>query len=405
MHATDFDLAKLLRPVEPETFFRDTWEKGPLHVSRNDAGYYGGLFALADVDAVLAFSRPRFLADDFKAGDGGGHTFLQGLLPDDESAATVLYPDLAQVHAAFSRGKTISLTAMQHRWGPVAVLCRRLEEFFGSPVHTNLYLTPPGAQGFSAHFDTHEVFVLQIEGSKHWRFYGPARDLPLVDDWVPLEKERLGPPTLEAVLRPGDLLYLPRGHVHEAFTTDCTSLHLTVGVKPFRWIDLLRLVLDDVTARDVRFRQSLPPGWLGGGQASALEGPLRERLQALAEGFRAEESVERLAASFLGKMATLPGGHFAAPASAEAVGPDTVLERAPGVICRVVQGRDGRVSLRYPGGSLEGPPKIAAALRHIARTPRFAVRSLPDDVSTEGKLVLVRRLVRDRVLTIAQAPP
>ena len=65
-----------------------------------------------------------------------------------EPRLTADYPDVAEVSRAFARGKTVILTAMQHRWGPVAALCRRLEEFFGCPVHTNLYLTPPGAQGF-----------------------------------------------------------------------------------------------------------------------------------------------------------------------------------------------------------------------------------------------------------------
>ena len=81
--------------------------------------------------------------------------------------ADVFETGRAMVRRAFDRGKTIILTAMQCRWGPVASLCRRLEERFGCPVHTNLYLTPPGTQGFDPHYDTHEVFVLQIAGGKH----------------------------------------------------------------------------------------------------------------------------------------------------------------------------------------------------------------------------------------------
>ena len=34
----------------------------------------------------------------------------------------------------------------------------------------------------AGHYDTHEVFVLQIAGSKHWRFYGSARELPLPEE-------------------------------------------------------------------------------------------------------------------------------------------------------------------------------------------------------------------------------
>ncbi|MDB5308472.1 MAG: Cupin 4 family protein [Gemmataceae bacterium] len=71
---------------------------------------------------------------------------------------------------------------MERRWHPVALLCRNLEIVFHCPVHANMYLTPEGAQGFDAHFDTHEVLVLQLEGTKTWRVYGSARTAPLVEE-------------------------------------------------------------------------------------------------------------------------------------------------------------------------------------------------------------------------------
>jgi ribosomal protein L16 Arg81 hydroxylase len=395
----DFDLAGLLWPIEPAAFFRDTWEKQPLTVARNDPDYYRGLFGLADVDSVIAFTRPKFPEPgDFKPEGPAVRHFVQGCLAEEESSA-VLYPDVAEVHRAFQRGKTLILGAMQQRWPPVAALCRRLEGFFGCPVHTNLYLTPPGSQGFDAHFDTHEVFVLQIEGTKNWRFHGLARELPLAGEWAPLAREGLGPPTLEAVLKPGDLLYMPRGHIHEAFTSDCLALHLTVGIKVFRWLDLLHQALDDLGARDVRFRASLPMGLLTDVQAPAPDARFRELLHALVELARADEAALGLAAGFLSKLPALPGAYFAGEAG-QGITLDSVLERAPGVICRVFPTQGGQVSLHFPGGRLDGPPRIASALHFIARTPRFAVRSLPDDLTAAGKVVLARRLVLDRCLTM-----
>jgi hypothetical protein len=402
MEVSDYDFAKLLRPVEPETFFRDTWEKQPLAVARNEPGYYRGLFSLRDVDPVIAFTRPKFPDPAGLSGEAASaRDFVQAWLPDDEPAPVQLYPDVAEVHRAYARGKTIIINAMHYRWAPVAALCRRLELCFGCPVHANMYLTPRGAQGFPAHFDTHDVFVLQIEGTKHWRFYRPARELPLADEWAPLAKDQIGPPTLEALVRPGDLLYMPRGHVHEAFTSDDVSLHLTVGIKVFRWLDLLRQALDEAAARDVRFRGALPPGLLSDGRRPAgLDGQFRELIQILSESARADPAIDRLAGNFLGKLAPLPADYFTDD-DAGRIGLDTVLERGPGVICRVGRLEDGRAILRFPGGSLDGPPKIAGALHFIARTPRFAVRSLPDDLTSDGKLVLVRRLFRDKVLTRA----
>jgi hypothetical protein len=404
--AIEFDLAKMLSPVVPEVFFRESWERQPLAVPRNDPGYYADLFSLADVDAVLAFSRPKFVGSgDFDPGGAPGRNIVEGWLPDDEPLSGALFPDIGQVQQAFTRGKTVILKAMQHRWPPVAALCRNLEAFFNCPVHTNLYLTPRGAQGFAAHYDTHEVFVLQIEGSKHWRFYGSARELPLEDEKAVLSREELPEPTQEVTVRPGDLLYMPRGHVHEAFTSDCLSLHLTVGVRVFRWADVLAQALADVSAGDARFRASLPPGLLIGGTVSPSgQAQFQDLLRVFSESAWMETAVGRLASSFLQKLSTLPGDTFRASEAAETLHLDTLLERAPGVFCRVVQGR-GWVSLEYPGNRLDGPPKIAAALHFIARTPRFAVRALPDDLTAEAKLVLARRLVRERCLSVVRSAP
>lgn len=395
----DFDLAKLLRPIEPEDFFRDSWEKRSLGIYRNDPDYYRDLFGLRDIDSVIAYSRPRvFHPEDLEPQAPAATTFVQGWLPDEEPPVTSQYPDVAALYRAFAAGKTISIRSLEQRWPAIATLCRRLQGQFACPVHGNLYLTPKGAQGFRAHFDTHEVFVLQIEGTKHWRLYASATELPLEGNEVPVKKEQLGPPT-EAVLRPGDLLYIPRGHVHEAFTSECLSLHLTIGVRVFRWVDLLSQALAEVSADDVRFREALPRGLLASRTSEGVRARFRELLQALASQARAEDAVDRLTESFLAQLPALPGAFFAG-ADAEQVGLDTVLQRAPGTVCRVARQPDGRVTLQYPGNRVDGPARIAAALEFIARTPRFSVRSLPDELSSDGKLVLARRLVRERFLTV-----
>jgi ribosomal protein L16 Arg81 hydroxylase len=398
------ELARLLQPIEPEAFFRDTWEKRPLGIYRNDPAYYRDLFTLRDVDQVIAFTRPRvFHPEDLESGPAPSRSVVQGWQPDEEPALAAQYPDVSALHRAFAAGKTISLRAMDLRWPAIASLCRRLQGLFGCHVHGNLYLTPKGAQGFSPHFDTHEVFVLQLEGTKHWRFYGPACDLPLAEDDVPVDRKLLGPPTEEAVLRSGDLLYMPRGHVHEAFTSDCLSLHLTVGVRVFRWVDLLGQALADVTAGDVRFRQALPPGLLTARSGEVVRQRFRELLHALAEHAEADEAVDHLAETFLPQMPALPGDFFAA-ADADTVGLDSELQRAPGAVCRVVRAPDGRVALVYPGNRVDGPARIAPLLDHIARTPRFVVRDLPGELTPDSKLVLARRLVRERFLTLADRP-
>jgi hypothetical protein len=105
-------------------------------------------------------------------------------------------------------------------------------------VRANLYCTPANSRGFDLHFDTHEVFVLQLLGKKQWQIFEPTTALPL--DFVPargggktsqdIDEAEVGSLVLEELLKPGDCLYLPRGFVHQAESRDEPSVHLTIGV-------------------------------------------------------------------------------------------------------------------------------------------------------------------------------
>jgi hypothetical protein len=109
-----------------------------------------------------------------------------------------------------------------------------------------------------------------------------------------------------------------------------------------------------------------------------------------------------MAAAFVGKLAALPRDYFS-PDDPDRVNLDTPLERAPGVICRVVQEGDS-VTLHAPGNRIDGPAKIAPALHYLARTHRFTPRALPDNLTSDAKLVLVQRLLRAKLLTFVNPP-
>ena len=406
MHPTEIGLTHLIGPVGEEVFFRDYWEKQPLLINRGRPDYYAGLLSAADVDHVLAFTRPKFVEPGgFPPKERQRKNFVQGWLADQHSPDGASFPGIAEVRQVFEQGKTVVVMAMQHRWPPAAALCRNLEAVFHCPVHANMYLTPKGAQGFDAHFDPHEVFVLQLEGSKQWRLYGPARSLPLAEERFTGSRDQLGEPR-EVRLGPGDMLYIPRGHVHEAFTAACGSLHLTVGVNVYRWADLLHHAVAAAARRDERFRGSVPPGALGGPDVPPAVGErFRELLEVLARGADVAAAVRSLGDQFFGQVPALPGGHFLPPGGDEAIDLDTVVEKAPGVVCRVV--RDGGwVAIEFPGGKVGGPLKIASALRFVAAAAAgaFPVRALSEDLGAEAKLVLARRLVRERLLTVVSRP-
>ena len=98
----------------------------------------------------------------------------------------------------------------------MASFCRQLEDAFGLGVQANSYYTPRGSQGFAVHHDTHDVLVLQVAGEKRWLLYNPLLELPLKHQRYSRSLGDEGEPTDDIILRAGDMLYLPRGWLHQA---------------------------------------------------------------------------------------------------------------------------------------------------------------------------------------------
>ena len=77
-------------------------------------------------------------------------------------------PGLEAVLADMRDGGTLVLDQLHHREPKLGLLCRLLGPELGHRFQTNLYLTPPHGKGFTPHWDNHDVFILQVLGSKHW---------------------------------------------------------------------------------------------------------------------------------------------------------------------------------------------------------------------------------------------
>ncbi|WP_345713217.1 cupin domain-containing protein, partial [Kineococcus glutinatus] len=232
-----------------DRFAAEHWNTRPLLVRAAARGGDGfeDLFRAADVDELLG---PRGLRTPFFTLVQDGRTlpragWTRSARAGDRQLSDLPDPDgIARAHAA---GATIVLQALHRTWPPLAAFCADLAAELGHQCQVNVYVTPPGAQGFRPHHDTHDVVVLQVDGEKHWTIHPPVVELPLRSQ----PSSALGPdpaagrePVIDAVLRPGDALYLPRGWLHSARTADERSIHLTVGLLATTWAD----VLGDVVA-------------------------------------------------------------------------------------------------------------------------------------------------------------
>jgi hypothetical protein len=295
------------------------------------------------------------------------------------------------VLAEWERGATIVLQGLHLTRPAVGQLCRSLEASLGHPAQANAYYTPREAQGLPVHHDTHDVFVLQVAGEKRWRVYEPAFELPLKSQRYSADLGGPGEAVEDRVLRPGDTLYLPRGWLHEAVTSQTDSLHLTIGVNVVTWLDAFKAALEEL-GDDVRFRRS----WSSGDGVDDLVDALRGRL--------GDADVERRARERLIRTRRpIRAGQMRQLRALEELGLDTELERRPTVIADLVGG-DGSVSLVFEGRALTFPGHVRTELEAVYAAQRpFTAAELPGSLDDPGRLVLVRRLVREGFLTIRGA--
>lgn len=133
----------------------------------------------------------------------------------------------------------------------------------------NSYLTPPNSQGFAPHYDDIEAFILQVEGKKRWRLYKPRNENEYLARYSSrnFTQSEIGEPILDTIVNAGDLLYFPRGTIHQGETMDSHSLHITLSVyQNNSWGDFLEKLLpgalNTAMETDSEFRKGLPLDYL-----------------------------------------------------------------------------------------------------------------------------------------------
>jgi ribosomal protein L16 Arg81 hydroxylase len=394
--------------VDPDEFAREVWSRAPLLSTREQlSSSYDDLFSLDAADELLSRRGLRTpfirLAKDGSVVPTGRYTRSGGTgaqVTDQVADDRVL--DL------FVDGHTIVLQGLHRLWPPLVDFAGALTSDLGHPVQVNAYVTPASSQGFSAHYDVHDVFVLQVAGEKRWQVHAPVlpdplRDQPWTDHREAVAARAQEPPLLDAVLRPGDALYLPRGYLHSAQALGGVTCHLTVGVHPVTRQAVLESLLE-LAAADPELRRSLPLG-VDVADPASVEADVQATVEVLTARLRSVTAAEvagRLAARLVASSRPGPVAPLAHAAALDALGPDSVLVARPHQR-HVLGGDAGTVTLRLFDRTLRFPAATAKALRALLSGERLRVADLPG-LDPDDAMSLARRLVREAVVVVDDGP-
>lgn len=298
--------------------------------------------------------------------------------------------DPARVFAAVEQGATLVLQELQRYWPPLTRFCRDLEIMLGHQCQVNAYITPPGSQGFHPHSDTHDVFVLQAFGHKTWQIWPAPGEEGADDEQAAANVE----------LEPGTAVYMPTGTRHAARTQHALSGHLTVGIHPTRWRQVMERALAHVLD-DPALDAPLPVGFHHEPEAltTQVNGHLEE-LSTQLEKLDARGVTDDLVDRFLTGRPSLLRGGLVDRMRLTTLDDEGRLRRRPGAVCELRVDDIGSVRVLLGDRELRVPGWVESAMREIASRDAFTIRDLAPYLDSASRLVLVRRLVREGLLEV-----
>lgn len=259
----------ILHPVTPAQFRAEHQDRAPLHIPAEAGSDKHRLLSWTDFNAVL---NQAGLWDSDR---------LQ-VMRDQAPVPPELYCRLKQtphgpvwrprpdaVQALIADGASILANDMLTRTPAVHQAGVALGQAFAAEVGASVFCSFRGVPVIRTHYDLHEVFAVQTEGEKVWNLYEGRADTPIdYPDGATQDHFDRGSGRLIGTvhMKPGDVLYMPRGVYHDAVAQDQPSLHVSFTVMPLTGRAILSL-LDALAVRDPAFRIWLPSAEADGGEA------------------------------------------------------------------------------------------------------------------------------------------
>ncbi|MBR8836556.1 MAG: cupin-like domain-containing protein [Stigonema ocellatum SAG 48.90 = DSM 106950] len=235
-------LSDILKPYSVEEFLTKNWTMKAVFIPSEGENKFAHLFSWDIVTYLLNFH--QFKYPDLRLA-------LDEEVLDESANANLI--------KRCQEGATLILNGVHKLIPQLANFADQVKYNLGCGVQVNAYCSWPQKQGFSSHYDTHEVFILQIDGTKKWYVFPDTFKYPLTEQKSSSFQPPEGEPYLTCTLSRGDVLYIPRGHWHYAIALDEPSLHLTLGVHCRTGIDFIEWLVNQLRQQE-DWRKSMPLG-------------------------------------------------------------------------------------------------------------------------------------------------
>ena len=385
----------LISPLLKNDFFSNYWEKKFLHVIRNKENYYKDYLSVAAVDDFL--SQQIIMPQGIRLVNQGGDIHSTGWIKrdtvgDGRERESV---DTEKVFRFFNEGATIIIPSAQKTMPRIADACRLFEQEMKMRVTANIYVTPSNSQGFAMHYDDHDIFAMQLKGPKTWKIYDSGEALP-----TNIQPFRMKPELVSTIeINSGDLLYLPRGTVHEAFASEASAIHVNFSCMPRYGFHLIKQLSELAEEQDVFFRRVIPHGFSKNEEVQGYVNLFVQKLQELLLKNTPDILLTKQTEHFA-KLQLLDFHEYLNNSIAlEKLNADSVVSVRHGFVYALKEAKEG-ILISFGQQELMIPRVVEKEIFFLDEP--FKVKEIRGMLTPSGKLKLVRELVLGGFLKINQ---
>jgi ribosomal protein L16 Arg81 hydroxylase len=402
-------LQQYLHPIEEKKFFSDYWEKKPLLVQHQTSKKHSELFSMEEFDELFCRRRLSHTSVRIQGQGNFGFNYRDFLVLHETWQHVSLSPHLLKLSNFYEKGYSLMLNSAEQYCPPLRDFVECLSEKIPSfEVRSYVFFNPENATGLPIHCDEEELFVIQLEGSKHWKVY----DRDPQYEFEGKERDPSAPwgdPKMEFELKAGDFLYLPRGFPHEVHAAGEPSLHVSFAVRLITWSDLLQSVASVSSYTSSRGNPLVPFSPFYSNKASGIhdmtvedfEKCFQEKVSSLFEESSLKRGVEHLQFSYKGTMRPNLDGQLDVLDRLDDLLLDSSLAQRKGASSGIRK-HEGRLQLYTNFKLKELTREQVEAYFYIQSAEKFKVKELPDSLTNEEKLKFVRLLIMESILVFSE---
>ncbi len=293
----------------------------------------------------------------------------------------------------FNEGGTIVINSANESISILRKLCFDFEKKLNMNFQANIYITPPNSQGFKPHYDNHDIFLFQVKGTKLWNFYKDGFELATNFS----RKNEVNEIDFSLSLEEEDLLYLPRGIVHEAFSENQSSIHVNFIGKPRYGFNLVEDFANLVQDKFVFFRKTMPTKYSDNEEKQKYLSLFKENIKQVIDNFSFEDFNENLSNSHYKTSSLNLSGRFRNIIEVDNITEQTEI-KANFNMCVLIKEENGDLIIKLKDIQMIIPKIIDSSF--VNKLTSFKVKEIQGLLSNKGKIEFAKQLIRFGVFEI-----